>query len=222
MKTYIYYHIAQMGDWHHVVAQQLYLLQRSGLYDFVANVFVGLVGPGGIEKVTVELSDKAVFACVDKNLTKAELPTLDILHKHAQSEDFNVLYMHTKGVSWQEQGKSHESMTAWRKYMEHFCIGQWPECLAWLGTEHDAVGVQWHSMSKDTGHNGHFSGNFWWTTSRYLRTLPNIHDVRVQSGDPERMKAEMWLGSNHGIRPKCLYTYPHNLYLNPIKSSDYS
>lgn len=213
-KVYVYYHVAQMGDWRDVVNQQLDLLQSSGLYDFMDQGYVTILGPDKFP----DFRGKFALVHHSENLAEAELPTLDDLHKRAQREDFSVLYMHTKGVSWREQGKSHEAMMAWRKYMEYFCIVQWPECLAWLGTQHDAVGVQWTNRSE---RNGHFSGNFWWTTSRYIRTLSNIHDVTVHPGDPDRMKAEMWLGSNPDIRPKCLHTHPDNLYLKPIAPVDY-
>ena len=42
--TYIYYHIAQMGNWEEVVPDQIMALQNSGLYDAADKIFVGVVG----------------------------------------------------------------------------------------------------------------------------------------------------------------------------------
>lgn len=214
-KKYIYYHIAQMGEWREVVADQLNFITTTGLYDAVDGIFVGMLG-----NETIELPEKCQFIYRSNDLNEAELPTLNKLHEHSNREDFNVLYLHTKGVSWQSQGKNRDCLIAWRKYMEYFCVERWNECIAHLHN-HDAVGVQW--MNKSDAFNGHFSGNFWWSKSEYIRTLPNVNNVVLtpyHSMIP-RMKAEFWLGSHENINSKSLFYYNDDFYANVIKESIY-
>ena len=130
----------------------------------------------------------------------AEIPTLNSLREHSLSEDFNVLYIHTKGVAYLEKGNTKEIVMYWRKYMEHFCIGKWKECLNALD-EYDAAGCEFYGSNKHFSGNvnpPHFSGNFWWARSSYLRTLPRVEDVILpEIHSAERMKAEFWIGSSN-------------------------
>jgi len=125
MKINIYYHIAQLGDWKRVSTEQVESLMCSGLYDVADRIYVSMLGS---EKIV--LPDKYMMLYTNTDINLAELPILNILHKQSKYEDFRILYIHTKGVSWQEQNKNHDAMTAWRKYMEYFMINQWPECIS--------------------------------------------------------------------------------------------
>lgn len=215
MKTYLYYHICQLGDWQRVAREQLRAILDSGLYDAVDGLYVGVLGPS-----VLVLPEKCEIVYTSPDVAEAELPTLDHLHQRAMEEDFTVLYLHTKGVSSGLQGKNPLAQQAWRKYMEYFVVGQWQRCLSELQA-HDAVGVQWSPRTPT--HNGHYSGNFWWARSDYLRTLPQVYDVELlppHNAHP-RMRAEFWLGSRPDIRAKSLFQYPGNLYHEVIDPALY-
>lgn len=181
-----------MNDWREVVVEQVTKLQESGLYNEAIKIRVGVVGiqdlPNFPEKFEIMFHNPC--------LKLAEIPTLNALHQRALKEDFIVLYMHTKGVSWKEQGYNRECMIAWRRYLEHFCIGHWKECVALL-RECDASGCE-YMEPRDAGSGilpSYFSGNFWWSKSSYLRKLPRVTDIEIPLKKPRR-KAEYWLRSN--------------------------
>ena len=198
----VYYHVAQMGDWREVVTEQLASLGRSGLYGALTHLFLGVVGD---QPAIPSLPPKARIIVREADLGLGEVPTLQSLHDHSQVEDFTVLYMHTKGVSFHEQGYDRAAMAAWRRYMEHFCIGRWKECVARLDT-HDAVGCECMASSIPK----FFRGNFWWSKSPYLRTLSPVSKI-VLPPSPNgrereyRRKAEFWLGSNPAFNPSSLF-----------------
>ena len=198
----IYYHIAQMGDWKEVVSEQTERLKGSGLYDAASKICIGTVGR---QKTIEDLPPKFEIVIHNRILGYGEIHTLEALRQHALKEEFTVLYLHTKGVSWQEQGYSHEAMTAWRKYLEHFCIDRWRECSSRLD-RHDAVGCE-YKEGRETQREPwpcHFSGNFWWSKSAYLRTLPPVIDVALPSSEVRR-KAEYWLGNKPGFKPLSIF-----------------
>lgn len=214
--TYIYYHIAQMGNWVEVVSEQVRALQDSGLYEASDKILFGVVG-----NAPIALPSKFEMLFHHPDIRLAEVPTLEALREHALKENFNVLYMHTKGVAYLEKGNTKEIVTFWRKYMEYFCIGKWQECLESL-REFDAAGCEFYGPKQHFS-NPHFSGNFWWATSSYLRTLPKVVNVIVQGEHAihTRMKAEFWIGSDPRIRVKELFHHGLNAYCVGIRPEIY-
>jgi hypothetical protein len=214
--TYVYYHIAQIGNWVEVVCDQVKALQDSGLYGFADKILFGTLG-----SFPIDLPSKFEMLFHHPDVQLYEFPTLNALREHALREDFNVLYMHTKGVAFEEKGNTVAIVTYWRKYLEHFCIGKWVECLQAL-EEFDASGCEFYGPGLNV--DPHFSGNFWWAKSSYLRTLPRVEDILVskEHSDPPRMKAEFWVGSNHEIRVKELFHHGLDAYCVEIRPEIYT
>ena len=211
--TYVYYHIAQIGNWVEVVYDQVKALQDSGLYGFADKLLFGTLGD-----FPIDLPSKFENLFHHSDVRLYEFPILNALREHALREDFNVLYMHTKGVAYLEKGNTKEIVTYWRKYLEYFCIGKWKECLEAL-EEFDASGCEFYGSTL----NAHFSGNFWWAKSSYLRTLPRVEDVVVHGEHAihQRMKTEFWVGSNPEIRVKELFHHGLDAYCVEIRPELY-
>ena len=198
----VYYHIAEMGDWKEVVSEQTERLKESGLYDAASKICVGTVGP---QKTIEGLPPKFEIVTHNRILGYGEIPTLEALRQHTLKDSFIVLYMHTKGVSWQEQGYNHEAMIAWRRYLEHFCISRWRECFSHLN-EYDAVGCE-YIEGRETKRGPwpcHFRGNFWWSKSSHLKTLPPVNNITLPSSEVRR-KAEYWLGNGLNFKPLSVF-----------------
>jgi hypothetical protein len=203
---FVYYHVAQMGNWLEVVDDQLRELKESGLYDAASKIRMGVLGT---EKEEPLLTPKTEILFHRPVLSEAELPTLECLHRDAMRSDFLVLYMHTKGVSYQKKNYNKDAMTAWRKYLEHFCIGKWRECVARLA-DHDASGCEYVGpRTRDTVKlPSHFRGNFWWSKASYLRTLCPVRETITKPRYPfvnERRKAEYWLGTGRNFKAKSIF-----------------
>jgi hypothetical protein len=218
--TYVYYHIAQMGNWEEVLLDQIQALLDSELYEAADRLFSGVVGDAPLA-----LPSKFETLFHHPDIRLAEIPTLNALREHALVEDFNVLYMHTKGVAYLEKGNTKEIVTFWRRYMEYFCIGKWKECLEALD-EFDAAGCEYYGVGPHFSgkiEDPHFSGNFWWARSSYLRTLPKVEDIVVSEDHAihPRMKAEFWVGSNPNIRVKELFHHGLNSYCVEIRPEIY-
>lgn len=92
--------------------------------------------------------------------------TLELLHKRCSEVDINVLYIHSKGV----RKSGYACVANWREVLNYFCITQWAKCLKNLETS-DVVGV-----SDKLSHDSILSGNFWWSKSSYIKTLPEPLD----------------------------------------------
>jgi hypothetical protein len=217
MDTYIYIHVCCMNQWPEVFANLMYRIKESRLYDDVKAIRCGVVGAYG--GTTMFDDPKIVISRHSDNLKLFETCTLNLLHEDAQREDFDVLYLHTKGVSHLPGTPRHSHVVDWVNYLCHFNIGQHATCRKHLHT-HDAVGVNlqgvepWNSL--------HYSGNFWWSKAAYIRTLNRCRQSSHNA--PEFWLTESRAGSylslwtsgvNHYDRP-----YPLDRYVGKAVSAE--
>lgn len=110
------------------------------------------------------------------------------------TKDFDLLYFNNKGAVSGFKPEVYE----WRKLLDHYMIGEWPSCLRLL-SDCDVVGVQ----DAKTG-TLVTSGNYWWSKSEYIRTLPDPLDndlwapAGMQRGQAGfRYSCELWIMQNN-------------------------
>jgi len=181
----VFYHVACMGNWREVFAEQVSLLDSVGLT--ACGCVLG--DPADVKEVAkyIEVLDSS------KNLKRYEVITLQRAWKWAVAHPGGaVLYLHTKGVS----APQHAGKVAWRRLMDHHVIRRWEENLQQLRS-HDLVGVCW----EDDPRWPHFCGNFWMARCDWLARLKSPAAYRDTkgpriAGNPwRRMCAELWVGS---------------------------
>jgi hypothetical protein len=127
-----------------------------------------------------------------------EFPALSAIHQYALKNDGLVWYLHTKGCSRERD----PCVEDWRALMEYFVIERWRVAVETLASA-DVCGVNWHEEPWR-----HFSGNFWWARSDYVRTLPSVHTLNLA----DRFEAESWLGRNPAVLAKSLFDSKVNHY----------
>lgn len=178
----IYYHVYQHGGWLDLVSEQLELLHSSGLYEACSFIHIGVNGsdkfPFSADKYHIEYN---------KEPWSEETPTLLSLRDFCLNNNgWKVLYFHTKGVTQVLPQTIH-----WRKAMEYFCIERWQECLDQLNY-HDTTGCL-YTDNCYYGFYPHYSGNFWWVKSEYIKKLD---DSYLHTGI--RQNREFWIGTGDG------------------------
>ena len=140
------------------------------------------------------------------NINLYECITLNLIHLFSHfNHNTNILYLHTKGVSY---NYLHNNLNDWINLMLYFLIEKHDECLKLLNN-YDTIGCNLLSLPHK-----HYSGNFWWSNSNYIK---NLTQVKYQ-----KHEAEWWLLSNNNVNPYCIYSsninhyqepYPRNLYV---------
>jgi hypothetical protein len=116
-----------------------------------------------------DYSSKLLVVEVSEDTSYFEVPTIRIMQEFVKlfhlsypmnHYQINLLYLHTKGVSYRE---IYPQIEDWRHFMMYFLVEQHKKCLNLLYSEQfDALGVNYKTNPRD------FRGNFWWTTSNYL------------------------------------------------------
>lgn len=193
-----FYHVLLKNHWQEIVQEQLDCLMNSGLYENAEDITVGAVG----EKLDLELlkgilPSKFKIIWLGNNIEQFEFPTLSWMKFFADEtkEKSAIFYIHTKGASFD---KSHErgynGGNYWRGYMNFYNITNWRNALNEIEINGaDIVGVKFRDK-KSTGNphaRPHFSGNFFWTHSDYVKKLPPIDSLNKS----DRIEAEFWHGS---------------------------
>jgi hypothetical protein len=190
------YHICTINRWQSIVDSQVKLIADSGLYDKTMKIFVTITGP---ECMNVVLPAKYEIVHQAEDKSKFERLALNYMLAFCKdlSQPTKIWYIHSKGARFNMTTDSltYNNVSAWRQYMEYFVIGQHDKCIEALDT-HDTCGINlrdWPSI--------HYSGNFWWAKSEYIKTLKplSVHDPNVPADRwymDWYLSPELWIGSN--------------------------
>ena len=90
------------------------------------------------------------------------------------TEEFNVFYLHSKGVKHYLKQKTENNVNDWIEYLCHYNIFHHQTCIKYL-EDYDAVGV--NLQIKEYEYPLHYSGNFWWSKSSHIKKLSIINDI---------------------------------------------
>jgi orotate phosphoribosyltransferase len=218
-----FYHVATLGDYRAVVAEQLAALESSGLLKATTRLRVFVAGDGPLP----ELPEGAEVVRLAEPIERGEVPTLRALRAAAIAEPTAlVYYLHTKGVSYPAGDPRRVNVALWRRYMEHFVVRRWKSAVEALG-RHDLYGVEWVEPGEEYTRTwgggkhvcpgkGHFAGNFWWARADYLATLPDRMGT-------DRFDAEWFFLAEGPRRPRvaCPHRARRDLYLHPYPPERY-
>ena len=186
MNVQLFYHVALLGPWRAVVADQMTLFRRVGL-----EPKIGIVGRGCGVAYRKRIGDVVVR---ELNVKEYEIPTLQRLWEWCREHpDDAVIYAHTKGVSRPGALRTH-----WRHLLEKWVIEPWRQNLPLLD-QYDIIGVDLRTAPQSY-RGERFSGNFWMARASWINRLPEPSTYQKsrpryyknKSGPWERMCAEDW------------------------------
>jgi hypothetical protein len=187
--TIIYFHVATIGKYQDIFDEIIIELKRSNLFYLCSKMVIGVVGEGILNipyNHRIEIYKSA-------NIEFGEFFTLNLLKNESDSLNINhkILYLHTKGVT----AGNNLAIRDWRVYMTYFLVNRYIYCVNSL-TIYDACGVDYEKLPAP-----HFSGNFWWSNSEYIKTLPKIEEISNPLSHKIltlRHNAEFWIGMGKG------------------------
>lgn len=222
----VFYHVYIPADlkaqlWSSHVDQQLGMISSSGLKD-VATVELLITMPmhwtsmfgvaiikNGVSHDSISFAAKVreyirtrypwarIVEMRDSSENQFEAPTLRRMWQESQKQQFVALYLHTKGSA-----NPSESVLNWRDILNYYHIQGWKQAPELLR--------HYHVLSVEDSHsqqNPIVSGNFFWTTSDYLKTLADPARSELYTTNPD-----VWPGA-------ALYRYAFELWIlsgNPL------
>lgn len=188
-KIYGLYHIYCVNEWEALVKEQISALAQSGLYEKMDALYISCIvskdeDTESIQNIVGRKKCKIISKEYDGK--KYEFPALDFIFNMSQKEDFLVFYFHTKGISCSLSGneKARKNAIAWRKMMEYFNFEKYQVAINVLKS-FDTYGACIREYQSTT----FYDGNFWWSKSSYIKTLPQI----TEENRKNRYWAEHWI-----------------------------
>lgn len=181
-------------------------IKDSGLYEKIKEIRCNILTKDSTD-ISAFDDNKIKIIGISDNLDLYETPTLDFLWEHSFKEDFYALYLHTKGV---KHNNENLCVNDWVKYMKHFNIHKHETCINELAN-YDTVGVNLQDFPIL-----HYSGNFWWTKSQYLRKLNKC--LYLEYNSPEFWLTEKRIGNYLSVWAS---NYQHDHYHQRYEEDNY-
>jgi hypothetical protein len=217
MKIAIFYHLFQKNNWRNIFDEQMNKVCSSGLYAACDFIHLGINGNDDLPYNLPKFKINRNTILINESETLRSL--WDFCDKN---EDYYVLYFYAKGVT--HYGTHREYNTnSWRLYLDYFNLHRWKDCVEKL-KEYDTVGTEfikesnyWDSEKKWRAENNwHFSGNFWWANSNYVKKL-NPDYLFSDEDKNLYYRSEFWIGtlkpnyySFHNTNSFCRYGHVYN------------
>ena len=187
----IYFHCYCFGSYASVLYNKYKKINNSELLKNIDNFYVIVSNTQERHKDFLQqfstLSNKIKIINLPNPVFNDESDTLNFILQKSNDSSTNrrILYLHTKGVT-----RSHQlvkkNVDAWVEYLDLYNIHKWKECVDALDT-HDVAGGLYESSNPK-----HFSGNFWWANTNYIKTLPEITEKNYKLFN----RGEFWILSN--------------------------
>ena len=221
----VFFHLAIMGNDFQKIHDELITKIVANDLLIICDTFTVCV-VGDIDRLTKFENPKVEYFKVGE-INDYEFPTLQFIEEEINETDENIKILYINGL-----GVTNDSIykQSWRKYLTYFNIIKWEECIKALDNGYDVCGVDWRTDPVP-----HFSGNFWWANSSYLKTLPKIQTLNKPDSPRVltlRHNAEMYIGMNKDVKPRILhqsdvsqysrhlFMYDSENYLNKISETN--
>lgn len=187
----IYFHCYCFGSYASVLYNKYKKINNSELLKNIDNFYVIVSNTQERHKDFLQqfstLSNKIKIINLSNPVFNDESDTLNFILQKSNDSSTNrrILYLHTKGVTHSHQLVK-KNVDAWVEYLDLYNIHKWKECVDALDT-HDVAGGLYESSNPK-----HFSGNFWWANTNYIKTLPEITEKNYKLFN----RGEFWILSN--------------------------
>jgi len=161
-----YIHVCQKLNWEKSFDLLFNSIKLNGLYENTSEIRVGVVNDDGILIENYRLNDQKIKIIFIGKSDLYERPTLLHIKKYSYVDPENTLYyyLHTKGLRHFNTEKE-KIVLKWINEMLFWNIKNWKNAVEKLQI-YETYGIYYN--------NCHYSGNFWWSTSKHIQKLPDI------------------------------------------------
>jgi len=209
-----YIHICQIGNWNYSLSMIFNKIKETGLYDIVNEIRCGVLNND------LKITDCDIFNDPKIKIVyvgypnEYERPTLLHMKNSSKTEndDTKYFYFHTKGLRWFGTDKE-QNVVDWIKLLLYWNIDNYKKAIDVLN-DYDTYGCNYYK--EDKYNPSHYSGNFFWVKSSYLKILDE--HINNEYNDPEfwlcSKKGNFYNAYSSGLEGMGHYNnpYPENIY----------
>ncbi|CAH6418384.1 Hypothetical protein HVR_LOCUS125 [uncultured virus] len=181
-------------------------MREVGFIDRLDYLFINNVGVK-IPENQFDFTDKIIITNFSDKTDLFETSTLKRMYFWAlMNPNDKILYLHTKGVSYTKEDSRIRGIRDWVDFMLYCNVHHHQKCIEMLDYV-DVVGCDYRSKIFHNGDPNHYSGNYWWATAKYIKSL-SIYELN------EKYDAEWWLFRNNPTFVN-IHKCPYGHYENP-------
>lgn len=189
----VFMHMCNLNDGFSIFEKQLKKIKKCKIYECIKKIYVCWLGEYEERNIT---NNKIEIINLGKNIKYYEFLTINKIKEiiDKDSKDYKILYLHNKGT---RKAGNEDVIKSWRNMMEYFLIEQALYC--YINLNHfDTIGCNVINQGENNysnvnnKHNLHYSGNFWWSRSSYIKTL-NLLKVDNENMEEKRFQCENWI-----------------------------
>ena len=178
----VFWHIfineAGLSRAEHIITRQFEKIKNSGLLDRCLAINIGYAST--IDFPVKHIIEHPKVKIIVQKDSGNEGVTTTYLKQFCdnQATENLILYIHNRGMSHNEDSPSED----WTLMMEYFVIENWRNSINLLKDKYTCGCEMWSFYSVF-----HYSGNFWWSRSSYVKLLP------YPSFENRHTEAELWI-----------------------------
>ena len=192
----------------YILNNLVFKITSSELYEQLTDIFIINIGDPIEENYYYDKKIKLINFSENNSIN--ELKTLNLIHSFCELNDNSqILYIHTKGISYINNVNLTKRSYDWKNMMLYFLVDKYEDCFNLL-KNNDVVGCNYSEKPKK-----HFSGNYWWVNSNYVKN--NLNKIYGNS----KLDAEMWILSGNNVRIHSLHNSNINHFYNEYMISKY-
>ena len=193
----VFMHMCNLKNGYEIFEKQIKKLKKSKIYENIKKIYVCWLGQFDDEKIKNIENNKIEVIKLDENINYYEFLTINKIKEIVSKEEkeYKVLYIHNKGT----RNAGNEKVTeSWRNMMEYFLIEEGLYCYINLDY-FDTIGCNVTNQGTNElsnvnkNHFYHYSGNFWWSKSSYIKELDYLEIDQNKNMESKRYRCENWI-----------------------------
>jgi hypothetical protein len=160
----VYYHLYAIDGVENIIDEQLTLLNKIK-EPFELTVGLSVSNESYNYDYLLDKVHPSIIKCSEN-----EFLTLNLIQQDEIEDGDYIFYFHTKGAS-KINTKLYEKESNWRKILNYHLIVRYVDVLKYL-KEYNTFSFQLEELENGVDI---YSGNFWWATGKYIKTINTIN-----------------------------------------------
>lgn len=165
-----------------IIDRQWKKINESGLYNATEHIYIGYISELPFPNTNL-LNDKKITFIATAKSGNEFVTTFELKKIADQNSNKKICYIHSRGASRLVLNSETECADLWTEMLEYFNIEKWQAASNAINT-HFTAGCELFAHNRNPIKSiYHYSGNFWWANSNYIKHLEFPVSNKYQSGE---------------------------------------
>lgn len=184
--VHVYYHIYAIEGVESIIDEQINLIQKNFDFPYQLNIGISIANGDISSKPILDklyAYNKPNYKVRDIRCNANEFVTIDLIESDVNNYNNSdyIFYLHTKGAS-KINWPNYKLLVDWRHVMNYFNIEKVKNVFKiFEKNNYNTYGINYITSNNQP----HYSGNFWWATGEYIKTINFTKSRKMVRQDAE-------------------------------------